>query len=317
MIASPLEHYACLFANLRTDREGDRPRPHKPVMLLTVLSLAEAGRLTENRIRYSPELLEIFGRFFEIVRAGSDKRTPFNPFFHLKSDGFWHLHPLPGKDTILRGARTIRGPGQVVELVSHASLDEQLLGLIADRKAREVLRLTLIDRYFPSRREAVLGLCREEEAIGRCVQYNESGDTDTAECVAESIRDAAFGRVVRRAYDYTCAMCGIRFMLDDVILVDAAHLIPFAESHDDSPPNGIALCKNHHWLMDRYLIAPGPGRGNDFSKPVWLVSPLLDDRLEAHRACMEHKGRPVILPREERYHPSPPGLAWRAAHLRS
>jgi putative restriction endonuclease len=317
MNPTPLEHYARLFGSLRADREGNRPRPHKPVMLLSVLALAEAGRLVDGCVRYSPDLLEIFGRFFEVVRAGSDKRTPFNPFFYLKSDGFWHLHPQPGKEAILAATRTIRGPGQLMELVSHASLDEPLLALIADRKAREVLRLALIDRYFPSQRETVLGLCREEEAIGRREQYNESGDLDTAERVAESIRDAAFGRVVRRAYDYTCAMCGVRFMLDDVILVDAAHLIPFAESHDDSPPNGMALCKNHHWLMDRHLIAPGPGRRDDFSQPIWLVSPLLDDRLEAHRACVEHKGRRVILPREERHHPSPGAIAWRAERLRT
>ncbi len=306
-----------MFARLRTDREGDRPRPHKAAMLLSVLSLAEAGELAEGRICYSPDLIEIFGRFFDIVRSGSDKHTPFNPFFYLRSEGFWHLHPHTGKGDLLNATRGIRGPGQLIELVSHATLDDQLLALIADKKAREVLCHTLIDRYFPSKREAVLELCHEEEAIGRRERYDESGDIDTAERVAEAIRDAAFGRVVRRAYDYTCAMCGVRFLLDDVILVDAAHLIPFVESHDDSPTNGMALCKNHHWLMDRHLIAPGPSQGKDFSHPVWLISPLLDDRLEAHRACVEHKGRRVILPREERHHPSPQALAWRAGRLRS
>jgi len=80
-----------------------------------------------------------------------------------------------------------------------------------------------------------------------------------------------------------------RFPLDDVILVDAAHLSPFAESQDDSPPNGMALRKNHRRLMDRYLIAPGPGRGGEFSKPVWLVSPLLDDRLVENPATPRQK----------------------------
>ena len=69
--------------------------------------------------------------------------------------------------------------------------------------------------------------------------------------------------------------------------------------------------------MDRHLIAPGPGRGNDFSQPVWLISPLLDDRLEAHRVCVEHKGRLVILPREERHRPSPEALSWRTLRLRT
>lgn len=312
-----LENYAQLFGNLRTDRQGDRPRPHKAVMLLSVITLAESGKLGDGCIRYSPDLLQIFGRYFDIVRVGNDQRTPFNPYFYLRSDGFWRLHPQPGKESLLAATRSIRGPGQLLELVSHATLDDQLLVLITDPKARGVLRLALIDGYFPSKREAILELSREEEAIGRREQYDERGDTDSAARVAVSIRDAAFGRVVRRAYDYTCAMCGVRFMLDDVILVDAAHLIPFAESHNDSTTNGIALCKNHHWLMDRHLISPGPGRGNDFSQPIWLISPLLDDRLEAHRACVEHKGRRVILPREERHRPSPESLSWRAVRLRT
>jgi putative restriction endonuclease len=311
------ENYTRLVGNLHVDRERGRPRPHKAVMLLSVMSLLEQGQFSDGRILYSPELLEVFGRFFELVRAGNDKRTPFNPFFYLKSEGFWHLHAQPGKEAILSATHSIRGAGQLLELVSHASLDQELMALIAGRVSREVLRETLINSYFPQQRQAVLSLCREEEAIGRREKYDESGYIDTADRVAETIRDAAFGRVVRRAYDYTCAMCGIRFLLDDVILVDAAHLIPFAESHDDSPTNGIALCKNHHWLMDRHLIAPGPSRGDDFNKPIWLVSSLLDSRLEAHRACMEYKGSRVILPREERHHPSHHALAWRAEHLRS
>ena len=193
-----LEDYAEVFSNLRTDRQGDRPRPHKAVMLLSVITLAESGQLGDGFIGYSPDLLEIFGRFFEIVRAGNDQCTPFNPFFYLRSDGFWHLHPQPGKEGLLQVTRSIRGPGQLMELVSYATLDDQLLALIADATAREVLRLTLIDRYFPSKLEAILELCHEEKAIGQREQYDESGDTDSADRVAESIRDAAFGRVVRR-----------------------------------------------------------------------------------------------------------------------
>ena len=85
-----LEDYVQLFGNLRTDRQGDRPRPHKAVMLLSVITLAESRQLGDGCIRFSPDLLEIFARIFDIVRAGNDQRTPFNPFFYLRSDGFWH-----------------------------------------------------------------------------------------------------------------------------------------------------------------------------------------------------------------------------------
>jgi putative restriction endonuclease len=308
-----LERYVSLFTNLRVDHEGNRPRPHKAVMLLSVMALAESGQLAENRIRYTPELLEIFARFFEIVRAGNDRCTPYNPFFYLKTSGFWHLHPQPGQVV----AHGVDGPGHLMEVLSHASLDEELLALVSDRTSREVLRLALIDCYFAAHRQAVLDLCSQEESIGRLERYNESHDSETAERVAEAIRDTAFTRVVRRVYDYTCAMCGVRFVCDDVILVDAAHLIPFAESHDDSPNNGMALCKNHHWLMDRHLISPGPGRGRDYARPIWLVSNILDDRLDGQsRACIEYKHRPVLLPREERHRPSPQAIDWRAERLR-
>lgn len=41
-------------------------------------------------------------------------------------------------------------------------------------------------------------------------------------------------------------------------LVEEAHLIPFGESRNDKPTKGMALCPNHHWAMDRHLIAPCP-----------------------------------------------------------
>jgi putative restriction endonuclease len=295
--------------------EAGRPRPHKAVMLLSVITLAESGRLLENRICYSPELLQIFSRFFERVRAGSDKCTPFNPFFYLKNDHFWHLHPQPGQEAVLAASPAIRGPGHLMELVSHASFDNALFGLLAERTSREVLRLTLIDRYFPARRDDVLSICNEEAQIAQEEHRIEQGDVQ-AEQIAEVVRDAAFSRTVCKAYDYTCAMCGVRFVCEDVVMVDAAHLVPFSESHNDSPSNGIALCKNHHWLMDKFLIAPGPGRRRDYSHPVWLVSPFLDSRLEAHRFCIAFKDQGVIVPREERYRPSRVALDWRAARLR-
>jgi putative restriction endonuclease len=62
--------------------------------------------------------------------------------------------------------------------------------------------------------------------------------------------------------------------------VEAAHLIPFSESHDDDPRNGIALAPTLHWALDRYLIAPGP----DYK---WHVSPVLDSRIRDNTELLE------------------------------
>ena len=52
----------------------------------------------------------------------------------------------------------------------------------------------------------------------------------------------------------------------------------------------MALCKNHHWAMDRSLIAPGPDHR-------WHVSHLLDDRLEGQRDLLDLKSRTLLLPK--------------------
>lgn len=311
-----LAHYVDAVGRLHTDHTGGRPRPHKATMLLCVISLAECGRLGVNRIEYSPRLLTLFRSFFEVVAGETDRCTPHNPFFHLRKEKFWHLHPQPGQDAVLKATRQVNGPGQLTELVAYASLDPELHELLAQPANREVLRQTLIDQYFPDKRSVVLALCDREAGIDRLQGVFESRPDYPASTEAAAVRDAAFSRTVCDAYDYTCALCGIRFILDDVILVDAAHLIPWSESQSNAPTNGIALCKNHHWLMDRYLVAPGPARGKDYEKPVWHVCRDLNDRLESHRACTQYEGQTVILPTETKYKPSKEGLDWRMVHLR-
>ena len=48
-------------------------------MLLALLDLFGQGVIKENRITYSPELLELFGEYFDAVRSENDQPTPINP----------------------------------------------------------------------------------------------------------------------------------------------------------------------------------------------------------------------------------------------
>lgn len=95
--SSFLQEYCRRFQSLHTDQHEGRPRPHKAVMLLAVLALADNGQLIENRINYEPELLELFKRFFAVVQGPTDQCTPWNPFFFLRSERFW-----PKKEAIER-----------------------------------------------------------------------------------------------------------------------------------------------------------------------------------------------------------------------
>jgi len=114
--------------------------------------------------------------------------------------------------------------------------------------------------------------------------------------VPEFVRDTAFSRIVRRAYDYRCAACGLRVVLEGgLYIVDAAHLIPFAETHDDDPRNGIALCKNHHWAMKLHRFLPLL-IALCFASIARLVSARADEPLVIH---LWEKGAPGFESRRD------------------
>ncbi|HOY58191.1 MAG TPA: hypothetical protein PK640_08670 [Verrucomicrobiota bacterium] len=99
------------LCNLRRDKSGQHERPHKPVLLLSVIDLLDRGLLTDNAVPLSDELVATFKRYFEVVRKHNDQPTVQNPFFHLSGDKFWQLVPRPGKEPIYREGYVSGAPG--------------------------------------------------------------------------------------------------------------------------------------------------------------------------------------------------------------
>jgi putative restriction endonuclease len=87
------------------------------------------------------------------------------PFFHLQSDGFWHLLPNPGQEAVLPTLRRIDGISQFREVLLGAKLDDALFDLLQTEHGhfdfaqckRSQLRHLLITTYFaPELQEALL-----------------------------------------------------------------------------------------------------------------------------------------------------------------
>ncbi|MBC7145836.1 MAG: HNH endonuclease [Thioclava marina] len=69
-------------------------------------------------------------------------------------------------------------------------------------------------------------------------------------------RDVAFRRKVREAYDYRCAISGLRLRNGGGRPeVQAAHIRPVDQKGSDSVRNGLALSGTLHWMFDRGLIS--------------------------------------------------------------
>jgi putative restriction endonuclease len=74
--------------------------------------------------------------------------------------------------------------------------------------------------------------------------------------VARPFREAAFAKVVKEAYQDTCAMTGLKIINGGGRAeVQAAHIRPVADNGPDSIRNGLALSATVHWMFDRGLIS--------------------------------------------------------------
>ena len=69
------------------------------------------------------------------------------PFFHLRSDGFWHLMAKPGKEDVVRSAAQIRSLFRLRDIITGARLDEDLYELLRASEPRATLRAVLIETY--------------------------------------------------------------------------------------------------------------------------------------------------------------------------
>jgi putative restriction endonuclease len=291
--------------NLRRDKRGSHERPHKPVLLLAILDLLDRGIIIQNVIPLSTDLVKTFRRYFEVVRQGDDQPSIENPYYHLCGDGFWQLASGLGNRPIYEPGNASRPPSIKILKATHGQFDDGLWNaLLTDANSRHQLREALIARYFPEKREPLAALAGVKAA------------TPEPEALRDEPpgRDGAFRHTILEIYDYRCAACGIRVKIsDDLSLVEAAHIIPFGVSRNDRPDNGLALCPNHHWAMDRFLIAPCPD--SDRRAGIWCVGPALDSRIEGQKDLLALANQPVIPPSEEKFYPALESLRWREKHL--
>jgi putative restriction endonuclease len=269
------------------------------------MDLLDRGLVSNNEIPLSADLIKSFRCYFEVVRQHDDKPSIENPFYRLSGDGFWELTTRPGAQPLYQKGQTSGTPSIKVLRETPGRFDQGLWALLKDPHSRYQLREALIGRYFPENRDRLAALA---------VTPRPNAEPDALKEEFQAQRNAAFRHTVLALYDYTCAACGIRVRLNDGFsLVEAAHIIPWEETYNDKPNNGLALCPNHHRAMDRRLIAPCPHPSHRAG--VWRISDRLEPRIAGQSDLASIGGKPVIPPGEEIFFPARESLQWREEHL--
>lgn len=226
------------LSHLNIDR-AKGAAPHKPLLLLCLLEIAAEGGLTEEIMPVTGELAFRFANYWSVVVHRRQNRPEIKlPLFHMKSAGFWL--PLDAEQKVMKYR----------DLPAYIQFDTDFLAALNNPTFREQARAILICTYFEPHEQAALW------ALTGVTQPPADSLTPltTDDEAVERGREGRFRIGVVTAYNYTCALTGYRLVtLTSGTIVDACHIHQFARSRNNDPTNGIALCKNAHWLFDNGL----------------------------------------------------------------
>lgn len=224
-----------LVANMKVWKRRDQRAPHKPLLLLLLIGLYDAGH--PRMVAYA----EIEQPLRDLLRRFGPKRhhyKPEEPFVRLQGDGFWELSDGRTATDFIERQRI--SPKDVRE-------ENPSGGLSAEARS---------DLEKPEVRAAVLGALLDEFPESRHFTVMQAAGLRSFEYVLRRKRDPQFRQSVLDAYDSRCAVCGFQsFRANCLVGIEAAHIKWHKYDGPNTVGNAIALCSLHHSLFDAGVIA--------------------------------------------------------------
>ena len=291
--------------------------PHKPILLLSVMELIAKEELNTNRILITGELILAFkNNWKKLVDTGHMANFSL-PFFHLRSEPFWHLVTKPGKELPMTKSRSIKSFPKLKETIAFAELDKELFVILQNPMSRQLFIEMILETYFSATKTNFSFEAQnteqqqlEFEILNEPTAIYQKHLAELKAKLAEDdfqeelfVRGSVFKKTVPKIYDYTCCISGMRVSSTKQIqMVDACHIYPVSISKDDTIPNGIALSPNLHRAFDRGLITIK-------KEYVVRVSPTLQDNNSVY-GIAQFEGVNIQLPKNYAHYPSQQALAW-------
>lgn len=305
-----LRFYCHKFTRLRVDN-AHGVAPHKPTLLLAVIELFEQNKIKRNRIELSPELIATFLKSWSNLVTTEHRSDIALPFFHLTGDKFWYLMPNPGFEALIATRTKIKGLSALRNAVRYAYVDDELFEHLQDAGTRVELVETLIQKWFPAKVQKYSQLHRVDEFQNIQIRlFEKGGATYTAVDLKDQdkafVRNAAFRRIVVSLYEQHCAFCRLKIVSQNrQDIVDGAHIKPFSEFRDDRFDNGLALCKNHHWVFDRGWFGI-----DDSYRIVVPHDRFHEETPNGMRSIRDFDSEIILLPNQAAYRPRIASLQW-------
>jgi putative restriction endonuclease len=269
------------------------------------MDLIAQGWITQNLIEPSYELVDNFNTYWATIMPPGSTTSMAYPFSRLKTDGFWERIPKPGYDPNVE--YNVKSMARLRKMYVGARMDEELFVYLCNPETRERFRAVLINTYFVAEVRALVekqgkinyDACQYSQTLLKMAepepQCGEGGGEDDFQ---ERMRDQGFRKAIVTLYEHRCALCGIRMLtLDGHTVVEAAHIKPWSEGHDDRPANGLALCRLCHWPFHEGLMSVGVEYEVLVSRRVQI-----EQNLPGHILTL--RDRHIFTPNGDRYWPT-------------
>lgn len=118
-------------------------RPHKLLMLLSVLELMDQHKLPTNQIFYNEDLKSIYESFTTEYKFGNDRPSHWLPYYHLKTSSFWKHALRDGKEIEYKNFKMKDHPNPMLSLIDYAFLEKDIYDCLTIESIRHEIKRTL------------------------------------------------------------------------------------------------------------------------------------------------------------------------------
>ena len=194
--------------------------------------------------------------------------------------------------------------GDNLKLINACELGEPIVYFRAVREGHYIPYFPVVPINDPGKRVVRFPLTEELALLGDPADYGHPQRRYAETVVRTRLHQPIFRARVLHAYQDSCSICRLKH----TELLDAAHIIPDAQSHGvPEVSNGIALCKIHHAAFDHLLLAISPEYKVQINRELLaeVDGPMLRFGLQ------EMHGHRIHVPRNQKLQPDRERLAER------
>lgn len=305
-----LKYYIKAFEKLHRDHKNGGA-PHKPILLISLIQAIQQKVYLSNNITIIAELVGMFKSNWSALVETNHTCLFTLPYYHMRTEQFWNLVPNLGCELWVESKSSMRSFANLTTAIKYATIDLELFHLMVNKESSDILIQILLDKYFPKTKSSFtntgIGYINDitnqiveepfENYQKRLIKIRAELDNDQYN-EEVFVRSNIFKREIPKIYNNTCCISGMRVdIVNNITMIDACHIIPFAESYNDTITNGIALCPNLHRAFDRGLLSIN----DDYQ--VILNSNFTEPNRSSYN-LRQFDGIKILLPENQKYFPS-------------